>query len=118
MGRGIRFVALTLVLAAATGGVSLAIASDGAEEEPIRLVIRAGEGRGAFLDFNGNGRIDPGDRHDGWRPLRDPATGDRVGRSFAECTAMTRIVVEKRKGTWMCTYVLRLADGHITLRGS
>jgi hypothetical protein len=30
---------------------------------------------------------------------------------------MTRIVVEQSRGTWICTYVLTLADGHIIVQG-
>lgn len=118
MGKRIRFAAACgLVLGAVTSGVLLA-ASVGAQAEPIRVDIRAGDGRVTILDVDGDGRFDQGDRVVFRVPLRDPETGDRVGRAFGECVAMTRVVrPELQRGTWVCTYLLRLADGDITLRG-
>ena len=117
MRRRMRFMGVVgIALVAVTGGV-LAAASVGADEEPIRVVMRTGEARQTFLDFNGNGRLNQGDRVVFRGPLRDPVTGDRAGRILGECTAMSLIQVDAKRGVWACSYVLRLAGGDLTLRG-
>jgi hypothetical protein len=88
--------------------------SAGAQVE-IRVDLTGG--RVALVDLDGDGRIDTGDRFTGRSPVIDPASGESVGRAFSECIATTRVVVEQSKGTWVCTHVLALADGHITLQG-
>lgn len=51
-------------------------------------------------------------------PLVDIAMGDRVGLAFWDCVAMTRAVLpDVRRGSTVCTAMLRLADGDITLQG-
>lgn len=115
MGRRIRFAAAcALTLGAVTSGVLLGITSAGAQES-IRVDVTGG--RVTFLDFDRDGRIEMGDRVTGRSPLVDPASSEPVGRAFADCVAMTRIVVEESRGTWVCTHVLALADGHIILQG-
>jgi hypothetical protein len=115
MGRRMRFVAAFAVsLGAVTSGVLLGVTSVGAQAE-IRVGLTGG--RVAFVDLDRDGRIDTGDRVTGRSLVADLATGERVGREFADCVAMTRIVVEQQKGTWVCTHVLALADGHIILQG-
>lgn len=112
----LRFVAAcALTLGVMTGGVLIAITSAGAQGEPIRVGLAGG--RSASLDFDGDGRIDMGDRVTGRSQLVDPATGERLGRAFSDCVATTGIVVEQQKGTWLCTHLLALADGHIILQG-
>jgi hypothetical protein len=116
MGRRVRFAAAcALTFGAVTSGVLLGITSAGAQVDPIRVDMTGG--RVAFLDFDGDGRPDTGDRFTGRSPLVDPASGEPVGGAFSECIAMTRIVVEQSRGTWICTYVLTLADGHIIVQG-
>jgi hypothetical protein len=104
-----------LALAMVVSVVALGIASAGAQGEPIRVNIPAGVG--ALLDHDGDGRIDTGDRFTGRSRLDDPNTGERAGRVLFDCGATTPIVIERQKGTWLCTYVLELPDGHITLQG-
>jgi hypothetical protein len=112
-----RFVEVVgIALVVVTGGV-LAAASVGADEEPIRVVMRTGETRTTFLDFNGNGRLNQGDRVVFRGPLRDPDTGDRAGRTLGECMAMSLVRVDDQRGVWACSYVLGLADGDLILRG-
>jgi hypothetical protein len=106
---------LALMLAAMTGGALTGITSAGAQGEPIRVDETGG--RWAFVDLDGDGRTDTGDRFTGRSQLVDPISGEQVGRSFADCIATTRIVVERSKGTWVCTRVLALAGGHIILQG-
>jgi hypothetical protein len=51
-------------------------------------------------------------------PLVDPETGDRVGSAFWDCVAMTRVVsFEPPRGSTVCTALIRLADGEITIQG-
>lgn len=113
MGKQLRLVAVcALAFGMVTGGVLLSVASAGA---PIRVDLTPGST--TFLDLDGDGRIDRGDRFTGRQRLVDPATDERIGRASSECIAMTRIVVEESRGTWVCTYVLELPEGHILLQG-
>jgi hypothetical protein len=117
MGRRMRLVtSCVLALAVPMGIASLGVVSAGAQGEPIRVDLGPG-GRFAHLDFDGDGRTDTGDRSTGRGPVLDPATGDGVGRYFFECIATTRIVVEDQRGTWLCTIVLEMLDGHLILQG-
>jgi hypothetical protein len=104
-----------LIVAGVTAGAWSGITLAGAQAEPIQL--HAPAGAGVILDFDHDGRIDTGDRATGRTPLEDPTTGERVGTALFECVATTRIVIEQRKGTWLCTYVVELSEGHITLQG-
>jgi hypothetical protein len=104
-----------LMLGTATVIAMLGIASAGAQGEPIQVTIPAGVG--ALIDLDHDGRIDLGDRFTGRSRLEDTASGDRVGRVLFDCVATTAIVIEQRKGTWLCTEVLEFPDGHITLEG-
>jgi hypothetical protein len=116
MGRSKRTVmASAMAMVTATGLVFAGIASAGAQGEPIRVSIPAGVG--GLLDHDSDGRIDRGDRFIGRSRLEDPATGENAGRVLFDCLATTSIVIEQQKGTWMCTYVLELPEGHINLQG-
>lgn len=116
MNKRIRTVAAcALTSGAVTTAVLLGITSAGAQAEPIRVDLSGSHL--ASLDFDGDGKIDTGDRLSGRSSVVDPASGERLGPAFADCVAMTRIVVEQSKGTWVCTHVLSLADGHIILEG-
>jgi len=116
MGRSKRtMMASAMAMVTVTGLVFAGIATAGAQGEPIRVNIPAG--MGALLDHDDDGRIDLGDRFTGRSRVEDPATGERAGRVLFDCVATTVIVVEQRKGTWMCTYVLELPEGHINLQG-
>jgi hypothetical protein len=117
MWKRLRFVTACALTLAVTVGLLLGPAPVGAQGEPIRVDLRAGDIRVALLDFDRDGRIEMGDRAVVRGPLVDPATGDRVGPSFWECVAMTRIRPELQRGMWVCTALLRLADGDITLQG-
>lgn len=113
--RKVRLVAASaLISAVLTGGAVLGVNSAGAQVE-IRVDLTGS--RLTFVDLDGDGRTDTGDRYTGRSLLVDPVSGERIGRSIGECIATTRIVVEQSKGTWVCTYVLALADGHIVLQG-
>jgi hypothetical protein len=89
--------------------------SAGAQAEPIRVHIPAGVG--VVVDLDGDGRIDTGDRATGRSRLEDPETAERVGRVLFDCVATTPIVIERQKGTWLCSEVLEFPEGHITLQG-
>lgn len=112
--RKLRSVAACVLTLGMTGVVLIGITSAGAQEE-IRVDVTGG--RGAFVDLDGDGRIDTGDRVTGRSGVLDPVSGERVGRAFVDCVAVTPIVVEQQKGTWLCTQLLALADGHIILQG-
>jgi hypothetical protein len=119
MGKRVRLAAASALTAVVvTGGVSLGTASAGAQGEPIRVDQRFEDVRVARLDFDHDGTIEMGDRVAVRGPLVDPTTGDRVGRAFWDCVAMTRVArFEPQQGSTVCTALLRLADGDITLLG-
>ena len=76
-------------------------------------------GKDTFLDFDRPG-LRLGDRLAARGVLLDAAQTDRVGRGFLECVVMNKITddpVEGVGGLYWCTYVLRLADGDLTIRG-
>jgi hypothetical protein len=76
-------------------------------------------GRGTTQDVNGDG-LNIGDRVTGRGPLLDAAQANEVGRGFQDCVAMTRITDypgEEPGGMYWCTYVLRLTDGDLTIKG-
>ena len=104
-----------LILVVVTTGCLFGIASAGAQLEPIKLHVPAGAG--IVLDLDEDGRVDIGDRAVGRSRLEDPVTGERVGRALFDCLATTPIFIERQLGTWLCTYVLELPDGHINLQG-
>lgn len=110
-----------LVLGAALLGAAASISgatSVIAEEDPLLLEIRFAESEIALQDFDQDGVLDRGDGAVAEAPLRERRSGQRVGRSFIECTAMTaKVNAPRGRGIWACSYVLRLADGQITLRG-
>jgi hypothetical protein len=114
MSKLVRVVAIGVVTVAATIAAVGLGPTAGGQPGPIELEFRVDDISSVFLDFNENGRIDQGDRFVARGPLRDPATGDRVGRAFSECTAMTRI---SESGIFVCAYTLRLSEGHIILEG-
>lgn len=118
MWKHLRFGAVcALVLGMATGGAVLGTARVGAQE-PIRVDQRFGELRVARLDFDHDGRSEIGDRIAVRGPLVDPVTGDRVGLAFWDCVTMTRVVsFEPPRGSQVCTGLIRLTDGDITIHG-
>ena len=113
-----RLGAAFLAAAAVTTAVTLAATSVTAGEVKLAFEMRNADLKITFLDFNRNGRGDRGDEAVAVAPLRDDRTGKRVGRAFVECTVMSRLLDPPvGRGVWVCSYVLRLARGQITLQG-
>jgi hypothetical protein len=106
-----------LALASVMSVIVLNALPVGAQGEPMRVDLRSADAIHALVDVDDDGRIEMGDRVAVRGPLVEPATGDPRGRSFWDCVAMTRIRFEPPSGRWMCTVLLRLADGDITLQG-
>jgi hypothetical protein len=75
--------------------------------------------KGTFLNFQQQG-LRLGDRLAARGSLLDPTGTDRVGRHYFECVVMNKITddpVEGPGGLYWCSYVLRLADGDLTIEG-
>ena len=106
-----------LALASVSVGVMLGVPPVEAQTGPIEVELRTADATDALLDGDHDGRIDMGDRVMVRGPLTDPTTGDPRGRSFWDCVAATAIRFDPPRGRWMCTALLRLADGDITLQG-
>jgi hypothetical protein len=82
-------------------------------------VFWSGSGKATFLNFDQPG-LRLGDRLAARGPLLDAAQTSRVGRSYLDCVVMNKITddpVEGPGGLYWCTYLLKLADGHLTLGG-
>ncbi len=117
MRRKVKGLALAAALFGAVASMSGAT-SVMAGEDPLRFEIRLAEAKGTLQDFDQDGVLDRGDRAVGVAPLRERRSGERVGRSFTECIAMTaRVDSHLGRGIWTCSYVLRLAGGQIALLG-
>lgn len=93
-----------LVLGAALLGAAASISgatSVIAEEDPLLLEIRFAESEIALQDFDQDGVLDRGDGAVAEAPLRERRSGQRVGRSFIECTAMTaKVNAPRGRGIW------------------
>jgi hypothetical protein len=108
-----------LMLVAVTGRVLLGITSAGAQGEPIRVDQRFGDPHFERFDFDHDGTSEMGDRIAVRGPLVDPFSGERVGLAFWDCVTMTRVVsFEPPRGSQVCTGLIRLTDGDITIQGT
>jgi hypothetical protein len=83
-------------------------------------VFWAGPGGNAtFLNVNQPG-LQLGDRLAAKGPLLDASQTSQVGRLHLDCVIMNKITeepVEDPQGLYWCTYLLRLADGDLTIEG-
>lgn len=82
-------------------------------------VLSQGPGKHTFLNFERPG-LRLGDRLAARGTLLDAAGTSRVGRAYLDCVVMNKITddpVEGPGGLYWCTYVLRLADGDLTIGG-
>jgi hypothetical protein len=82
-------------------------------------VISGPSGKNTFLNFQQPG-IRLGDRLAARVSLLDPTGTDRVGRAYLDCVVMNKITddpAEGSAGLYWCTYVLRLAEGDLTIEG-
>ena len=81
------------------------------------VVLFGSEGKSRIVDLDDDGVLELGDRAEFRAKLFDgTATDDQVGWAFGTCLVERRITTGV-SGLWRCTYLLRLADGTITLDG-
>jgi len=76
-------------------------------------------GKVAFLNVEQPG-LRLGDRLAARGALMDATQTTRVGRAYLDCVVMNQITndpVEGPGGLYRCTYVLKLADGDLTIEG-
>lgn len=76
-------------------------------------------GKSTFLNVNQPG-LRLGDRLAARGPLFDASQTSQVGRLYLDCVIMNKITedpVEGPQGLYWCTYLLKLADGDLTIAG-
>lgn len=104
-------VVLTLLAAGLVGGTTASAQGD------IHVVLPADSQTERWVDLDDDGLLELGDRVEIRAKLFDAdATDDRVGSAFGTCLVVRRITPGV-SGLWRCTYLLRLADGTITVDG-
>ena len=77
-------------------------------------VVYGPEAKVAFLDQNRPG-LRLGDSLAARGPLFDPASNQQVGSAHLSCWVARTLI--RNHGLYDCTYLLKLADGTITLQG-
>ncbi len=90
----------------------------GAQKTDVQVFWPA-SAKATLLDFEKPG-LRLGDRVASRGPLMDGARTSEVGRAYADCVAMTRITDNRGEGPgglYWCSYVLRLAEGDLTVEG-
>ena len=105
-------VPLVLVVSALLAGLIGTQAATG--QTVLRLVLPADTQRVRIVDHDVDG-LRLGDRAAGRGPLND-ADGTRVGIAYADCV-VHRPIKGPETGLWVCTYVLQLDDGDLTVKG-
>jgi hypothetical protein len=105
-------VVLTLLAAGVIGGTMATAQGD------IHVVVLFGSGGGdRFIDLDDDGVLELGDRVEFRAKLFDAtATDEQVGWAFGTCLVERRITPGV-SGLWRCNYLLKLAEGTITLDG-
>ncbi len=104
-------VVLTLLAAGLIGGTTASAQGD------IHVVLPADSQTERWVDLDDDGILELGDRVEIRAKLFDAAaTDDRVGSAFGTCLVERRITPGV-SGLWRCTFLLRLADGTITVDG-
>ena len=104
-------VVLTLLAAGVIGGAIATAQGD------IHVVVPFDSGTERFVDLDDDGLRELGDRVEFRAKLFDAtATDEQVGWAFGTCLVERRITPGV-SGLWRCTYLLKLAEGTITLDG-
>lgn len=104
-------VVLTLLAAGLIGSTTASAQGD------IHVVLPVDSSTGRFVDLDDDGLLELGDRAEFRAKLFDAAAiDDRVGSAFGTCL-VERLITPGVSGLWRCTYLLRLADGTITMDG-
>lgn len=107
--------AIVGLIGAATLGGLVANAGSAAGETVIHVVLPADGLTYKFVDIDHDG-LRLGDRVAGRGRLVDEGETERVGNAYFECLVHKRIV-GLTTGLYNCTYVLRLTDGDMILKG-
>ena len=107
-------VALVLVVIAAT----LMLARPAGAQGEIVLRSDSSTGKSTFLDVGHDG-LRLGDRLTARFPLLDATGASRVGNGHLECVVQRHITdgPEGPGGLYRCSYLFRLAEGHLTIEG-
>lgn len=108
------FLATVVLALLAAGVIGGAIAT---AQGDIHVVVLFGSGSERFVDLDDDGVRELGDRVEFRATLFDAAaTDEQVGWAFGTCLVERRITPGV-SGLWRCTYLLKLAEGTITLDG-
>ena len=104
-------VVLTLLAAGVISGTSATAQGD------IHVVMPVGSITQRFVDLDGDGVLELGDRLESRAKLFDAAAPDeQLGLAFGTCLVERRIT-PLVSGLWRCTYLLKLTEGTITVDG-
>ena len=104
-------VVLALLAAGVIGGTSATAQGD------IHVVMPVDSLTDRFVDLDDDGVLELGDRVEIRAQLFDAAaTDERVGWALGTCLVERRIT-PLVSGLWRCTYLLKLAEGTITVDG-
>lgn len=104
-------VVLALLVAGVIGGAIATAQGD------IHVVVRSDSVTERFVDLDDDGLLELGDRVEIRAKLFDAAaTDEQVGWAFGSCLVERRIT-PGISGLWWCTYLLKLAEGTITVDG-
>jgi hypothetical protein len=107
--------AIVGLIGAATLGGLVVDAGSAAGETVVHVVLPEDGLTVKFVDIDHDG-LRLGDRVSARGRLVDEGESERVGTAYLECLVHKRIV-SLTTGLYNCTYVLRLADGDIILKG-
>lgn len=103
-------VVLSFLVAGVIGGTTATAQGD------IHVVMPSDSWSLRHLDWDDDGELELGDRIEIRAALFDAVvTDDRVGSAYGTCLVERRITQDS--GLFRCTYLLKLADGTITVDG-
>ncbi len=105
-------VPLVLIVSTLLAGVIGMRAATG--QTALHLVLQANTQKLRLIDHDFDG-LRLGDRAAARGPLTD-ADGTKMGSAYGDCVVNVRITSDEH-GLWNCTYVLRLDDGDLVIRG-
>jgi hypothetical protein len=102
---------MMLVAAGVIGGAIATAQGD------IHVVVQSDSVSERFVDLDGDGLLEMGDRVEIRAKLFDAAaTDEQVGWTYGTCLVERRINPGV-SGLWRCTYLLKLGEGTITVDG-
>jgi hypothetical protein len=116
-GLGYRITAISAMMVVTLLAAGLIGGSIATAQGDVHVVVQSDSVTERFVDLDDDGLLELGDRVEIRAKLFDAAaTDDQVGSAFGTCLVERRITPGV-SGLWRCTYLLKLAEGTITLDG-